>query len=336
MNVLLLALLLVLSLKLICSDISPTAKSLFTTTILETGQLKFLANLFLSKEEIDNIIKANSYKEMASEVDKSLINVPNVDKEAKTKTTKDDKGYRIEEISGTTFYAKALIIDDPARVSLATIYPWQEYGKELKEICDEHGGHCAVNGGLYRSTLNKGGSPIGVVVSNNEIQYNSPEGITGLYIIGFDASNILRIINIDGMNRFQTEDLIKKEKIRDAVVFQEEKGDKNNHFVKIIINGEERPLDGMGSGANPRTVVGQKADGTVIFLVTDGRGRDGHLGATLKDLIRIMKSYDVVNAANLDGGSSSSMYVDGVYEMTSVTLYSANSSWRLPLGFIVK
>jgi len=43
-----------------------------------------------------------------------------------------------------------------------------------------------------------------------------------------------------------------------------------------------------------------------------------------------------VNAANLDGGSSSSMYYDGEFLMTSVTLYYANSSWRLPTSFLVK
>ena len=49
-----------------------------------------------------------------------------------------------------------------------------------------------------------------------------------------------------------------------------------------------------------------------------------------------MEEYGAVNAANIDGGSSSSMYYDGKFEMTSVTLYYSNSSWRLPTGFIVE
>lgn len=61
----------------------------------------------------------------------------------------------------------------------------------------------------------------------------------------------------------------------------------------------------MGSGLNPRTAIRQRADGAV-------------------------------NAANLDGGSSSCMYYDNEYLMTSVTFYYSNSSWRLPAGFIVK
>ena len=89
------------------------------------------------------------------------------------------------------------------------------------------------------------------------------------------------------------------------------------------------------SGANPRTAIGQKADGTVLLLVTDGRGAGGHLGATARDLISIMQEYGAVNAANLDGGSSSAMYYDGTYEMSSVTLYYATSSWLLPTAFVV-
>ena len=49
-----------------------------------------------------------------------------------------------------------------------------------------------------------------------------------------------------------------------------------------------------------------------------------------------MQEFDAVNAANLDGGSSSCMYYKDEYLMSSVTFYYANSSWKLPLGFIVK
>mgnify|MGYP004488591487 CR=1 FL=1 len=105
-------------------------------------------------------------------------------------------------------------------------------------------------------------------------------------------------------------------------------------YIKII-NGERRETKGSGSGANPRTAIGQRKDGTILLLVTDGRGANGHLGATASDLIDVMEEYGAVNAANLDGGSSSSMYYNDKYEMTSVTLYYSNSSWRLPTGFIV-
>ena len=229
-----------------------------------------------------------------------------------------------------------LIINDPSRVKLATTYPWSEYGVELEKLVNENNAIAGVNGGLYLSTGNKGGQPLGVVVSDGEIQYNSPSGYAGLHLIGFDENNILRIESLVGMSATQIKELVEKEKIRDAVTFQEESSDANNHFVKLIINGESRQVDGKGSGANPRTAIGQRADGTVLLLVTDGRGASGHLGATAADLIKIMKEYGAVNAANLDGGSSSSMYYDGKYEMSSVTFYYANSSWKLPTGFVVE
>ena len=70
-------------------------------------------------------------------------------------------------------------------------------------------------------------------------------------------------------------------------------------------------------------------------MVTDGRGSNGHLGATAADLISIMEDYGAVNAANLDGGSSTSMYYDNKYLKSSVTLYYDNKSWRLPTSFLV-
>lgn len=321
---------LIITVKLICSNISVNAKELFATTMLETGQMKFVAKIFFSKEELQRLVDKNSMAAMKEEVNTDLIKVE------VTADNKDKDAITIEEISGSTYYAKMLIINDPKRVKLATTYPWGEYGVELEELVESNNAIAGVNGGLYLSTGNKGGSPLGVVVKDGEIQYNNPFGYAGLHLIGFDENDILRVISIEGKNAGQVEELIKTEKIRDAVAFQEENSDANNHFVKLIINGEERQVDGKGSGANPRTAIGQRADGTILLLVTDGRGASGHLGATAKDLIKIMKQYGAVNAANLDGGSSSSMYYNGKYEMTSVTFYYANSSWKLPTGFVVE
>ncbi len=317
---------LLLTITLICHGPSNSAKELFATTILETGQLKFLANVFLSKDEIESIVSKNSLQDMNAEIDEKLI-------ETKVDNTKEL--IEIHEVNGNNFEGKMMVINDPSKISLTTTYPWSEYGKELGVLTEEAGAIAGVNGGIYYSSGNKGGKPLGVTVSNGEIQDISL-GLVGLYLIGFDENNLLRIISLDGMNKAQVEELIKKEKIRDAVAFQEESSDKNNHFVKLIINGEKRELNGMGSGANPRTAIGQRKDGSVLILVTDGRGKNGHLGATASDIIDIMAEYGAVNAANLDGGSSSSLYYNHEYLMTSVTFYYANSSWRLPAAFVVK
>lgn len=317
---------LLLTITLICHGPSNSAKELFATTILETGQLKFLANVFLSKDEIEGIVSKNSLQDMNVEIDENLI---------KTNIDKTKELIEIHEVNGNNFEGKMMVVNDPSKISLATTYPWGEYGKELGVLTEDAGAIAGVNGGIYYSSGNKGGRPLGVTVSNGEIQDISL-GLVGLYLIGFDENNLLRIISLDGMNKAQVEELIKTEKIRDAVAFQEESSDKNNHFVKLIINGEKRELNGMGSGANPRTAIGQRKDGSVLILVTDGRGKNGHLGATASDIIDIMAEYGAVNAANLDGGSSSSLYYNHEYLMTSVTFYYANSSWKLPTAFVVK
>ena len=66
---------LVVSIMLICSDISPAAKSTFVTTMLETGELKFLANLFVPADEIQKIVDANTMGSLDAEVDSSLISI---------------------------------------------------------------------------------------------------------------------------------------------------------------------------------------------------------------------------------------------------------------------
>lgn len=318
-----------------CKGPSKSARDLFATTFLETGQMKFVVSLFMDEDEIAEAINHNSLVAMEEELNTELIQIKNLPEETVPLAKAVQEDIAIEEITGRTFFAKMMIIKDPSKVFVGTTYPWSEYGKELGVIVDSYDAIAGVNGGLYVSTGNTGGKPCGLVVSNGEIQFNQCQGIRGLYLIGFNEDNILLIKNIDGMNNQAVEQMVRDEKIRDAVCFQEENSDVNNHFVPLIINQEARQSDGLGSGANPRTAIGQRADGTVLILVTDGRGASGHLGATATDLIQIMQEYGAVNAANVDGGSSSSMYYDGAYEMTSVTFYYANSSWKLPTAFVV-
>lgn len=313
------------SLLLICYGPSKSARNIFTTTFLETGAFKFVVHLVLPSKTINEIVNSNSLKDLNKDVDSDLIDI----------ASKDENDIKIEEVNGSNFHGTMMIISNPAKVKVATTYPFSEYGKTLDEIVKENGAIGGVNGGIYVSTLNKGGYPMGVVVSKGEIVWNSPNGV-GYYLIGFDNNNILKILSLSGLNKEGVEKLVKDEGLRDAVTFQEEASDANNHFVKLIINGEKRESNGLGSGANPRTAIGQKADGTVLFLVTDGRGASGHLGATASDLIEVMEKYGAVNAANLDGGSSSTMYYQDKYLMTSVTLYYSNSSWRLPEAFIIE
>ena len=346
---------LVLMINSFCDGTSPAAKRVFVTTILETGQLKFLASWFLSPEEIQEVVDSNSMEVLNDEVNTSLIVVEAKSNKSSgatglTSTSEgiitgsedgqegETAGEEIEivEIAGRTFFATLMIVKDPSRVSLATIYPWREYGVPLDTLVNDNGAIAGINGGIYDSYNHSGGKPLGVVVSNGELLMNKPQVLPGLVLIGLDENDILVIIDLSDKSAEDVEKLVEERKIRDAVCFQEESSDRNNHFVQLIINGKERELNGMGSGLNPRTAIGQRADGALLLLVTDGRGTSGHLGASASDLIGIMAEYGAVNAANLDGGSSSCMYYNGDYLMDSVTFYYANSSWNLPCAFIVK
>lgn len=322
-----------LSMKMICGSTSLSAKRTFVTTLLETGQLKFLVSWFVPSEEVQAIVNDNSMEKLDEDVDTALIHFEGLEDDVQEAEGKD---LEVIEIPGRAYTAKLIKVRDPSRVSLATIYPWRETGITLEELAKQSGALAAINGGIYNSHNNTGGTPYGVIVCNGEIQHNKPNECPGLVLIGFDNDNILQIIDINGMSASQVEALVAEKGIRDAVTFQEESSDTNNHFVQLIINGNPRAMNGVGSGLNPRTAIGQCADGSVLLLVTDGRGKNGHLGASAADLIDIMTQYGAVNAANLDGGSSTCMYYNGEYLMTSVTFYYSNSSWKLPAGFIVK
>ena len=322
----------------ICHGPSKAARDLFVSTILETGQMKFLASWYFSEDEILAITNRNGMARTEDNVNTDLIEIPSVDENDENPEF-DINGMEVVEISGRSFFAKMLIINDPSRVKLSTIYPWSDfdkskYGETLEQLVLRGDYAAGINGGEYYSEGNWGGIPKGLVVCDGVIQYNSPQA--GDVVVGFTEDNILMISDIGNMSVEQVQQFVADNKIRDAVSFKDIDDGDNNHFTKLIINGTSREISGNGSGANPRTAIGQRADGTVLMLVTDGRGAAGHLGATAQDLISIMQEYGAVNAANLDGGSSSAMYYNGAYEMTSVTLYYSTSSWRLPTAFVVE
>ena len=59
----------------------------------------------------------------------------------------------------------------------------------------------------------------------------------------------------------------------------------------------------------PRSAIGQRQDGIVLFLVINGR-ISSSIGADMVDLCDIMERYGAYNAANLDGGASSELVIN--------------------------
>ena len=74
---------------------------------------------------------------------------------------------------------------------------------------------------------------------------------------------------------------------------------------RLVTNGVAN--SDFEAGAAPRTAVGIKADGNIIFYTLDGRQSGYSYGAQLKTLAKRMVELGCVDALNLDGGGSTTI-----------------------------
>lgn len=74
---------------------------------------------------------------------------------------------------------------------------------------------------------------------------------------------------------------------------------------RLVTNGAAN--SDFEAGAAPRTAVGIKADGNIIFYTLDGRQSGYSYGAQLKTLAKRMVELGCVDALNLDGGGSTTI-----------------------------
>ena len=77
----------------------------------------------------------------------------------------------------------------------------------------------------------------------------------------------------------------------------------------IYIDTAQEKLTAI-AGKNPRTAIGYTKDNVLIIVTVEGR-KEGSSGVTLNELAKIMQDLDCYEAINLDGGSSTVMYMDG-------------------------
>lgn len=82
----------------------------------------------------------------------------------------------------------------------------------------------------------------------------------------------------------------------------------------------------------PRTAVGVREDGTMVFIVVDGRQKGLSDGMTIRELGQKLLELGVKDAANLDGGASSEMIIEGEI----VNSPSAGRERMVACGFIIK
>ncbi|MDF2686118.1 MAG: hypothetical protein K0S55_1299 [Clostridia bacterium] len=294
---------------------SPAARNLFVLSVMETSSAKFLATWFFTTEQIEEFITENSPKAFTEEIDETIVNVPIKDENKTEDVTFED--IEIVDVKGPNYKGKMMIIHDPSRVFLATApqFGSEEKGEKLVDLIEKNNAIAGVNAGGFRDEVGyrSGGEPLGIVMSQGVVLSGEPN--TEYQLIGLDNNNrlILGVMTV--------EDAIAKG-IRDAVTFK----------PILVLNGKGAKISGTGGGLNPRTAIGQRADGSILLLVVDGR-QIHSLGASFKDLIDIMLDFDAVNAANLDGGSSSLMIYENEIMNLCASLYGPR---RIPTAFLVK
>jgi exopolysaccharide biosynthesis protein len=68
---------------------------------------------------------------------------------------------------------------------------------------------------------------------------------------------------------------------------------------------------GFAEGRHPRTMIGTAQDGGIWLVTVDGRQPQLSVGMTLLELRALAHRLGLVNALNLDGGGSTTMWVQG-------------------------
>ena len=305
---------------LLCRGPSPTARELFVLSTDETSAIGFLPRLCLSAEEIDEIL--NRRAEQATEdTDVSLISVPQQEPEDTTKpdawgyVDEDGDGLIYVPVAGESFVGHMLIVLDPMRVIVGCVpESFQFRGYTLEELVTHFDAAAGINGGDFEDPngTGNGSTPEHAVVFKGEI-YMGGYG-TGHGFAGLDGDGILHV------GSFSSDELREKN-IRYGT----------SYGPVLVVNGEMADPASLHSGVNPRTAIGQRSDGAILMLVINGR-QPNSLGATYADEVALMLRFGAVNACNLDGGSSSLMWLDGAYVNAPATIVGIR---RIPTSFLV-
>lgn len=258
---------------------------------------------FLSEEKINEIVKKYNDTDPAS-------NTPVLRTELEASA-----GITIEDIKGPSFKGKVMLIKDPKRVKVAVTKELEVTGERVSDFVKDTGAVAGINGGGFYDPKGTGNGafPDGLTVRNGEIIHNNI-GNKSTDIVALDKDSKLFVGQI-------TADDVKKKNISEAVSF----------WPALIKDGKRGNFDDGQWGVAPRSAIGQKADGTIIFVVIDGRQLSS-LGAKMSDLYNIFKDYGAVNAANLDGGSSSELIYNG---KVINKLWNIFGERYLPTAFVV-
>lgn len=285
-----------------------TLKSLAVGTVYTSRHPQYL-RFFLSQEEIETIIGQSNQSLGGNIQNTSRSNAVNL-----------TEGIVVEDIEGQNalgkFHGKVMLIEDPKRIKVAVTKSIGVNGDRLSDLVKDMGGIAGINGGGFYDPDGSGNGafPDGLTVHNGEIVHNNVAD-KAVNIIGLDKEGQLILGNM-------TATQISEKGIQEAVHFE----------PNLIVDGKRTDFTDGPYGYAPRTAIGQKADGTIIFVVIDGRQPTWSMGAGMSDVYNIFRKYDAVTAANLDGGSSTEIIYDG---KILNKLWNVFGERYIPTGFVV-
>ncbi|WP_139488796.1 phosphodiester glycosidase family protein [Brevibacillus dissolubilis] len=199
------------------------------------------------------------------------------------------------------FKGHVMKVSDPSRVHLVQTIVKTNRGKPRGEWISEFSERTQALGGINASGfydpnyMGYASEAAGLIIVDGKMlqDYNHTGGDTAL---GITYDGKLVTGNYSGQQLLDMG-------VRDAMSFR----------PQLIVNGKNmfEGQEATSWGIAPRTAVGQTEDGTILFIVIDGR-RAGHsLGASMKDMADLMQEYGAVNAMAMDGGTSAMMVHEG-------------------------
>ncbi len=281
-------------------------KELWVVTAMSTMNHQYLATWFLSDEEIQEIMNKLEVKnnENSNSDDIKIVEVKDNKKEI-----------TVEKITGKNYVGYVMIIPDATKVNLVDGRK-SNRGSKLSEIVKNNNAIAGINAGGFADEGGVGSGNIlcDATIINKKLLYGNKTSKYSLIGLSSDKKLVL------GKYTYQQ---ALNAGIESAVEFG----------PYIIVNGKNQITNASSGGIHPRMAIGQKKDGTFIFVVVDGRQPGYSIGTNLLELQNIFNKYDAYNAANLDGGSSATMYYNGkVVNKTSTPM----GERYLPNAFIVK
>ena len=231
------------------------------TTAMTTMTHQYFATWFYDDETIKASLAKNKVEEVNEITNTNTIVINNTVEEtvyeneyerAVLEKEPNNDDYKIIEINGKGYSGYLAVIYDPSRIKTVYTKKLGTSGQYLKQMAKDNDALIAINGGGFEDPNfnSNGADPLGITFSGGKlITSKTWRGTGGL--IGFTEDNKLVL---GKMTVKQAQEM----KVRDGVTF--------GPF--LIINGKKSTILGNGGwGTAPRTAIGQRKDGIVLFLV---------------------------------------------------------------------